>query len=88
MQSSPASCHFLSLSSKYSPQHSIVKHRQCSSLSMRHQVPHHYKKVKLCFVNCDLQVFREENDSELNASPHPPTILPYNPFWYYLPIYA
>jgi hypothetical protein len=27
MQSSPASCHFLSLRSKYSPQHPVLKHR-------------------------------------------------------------
>jgi hypothetical protein len=28
MQSSPASCHFLPLSSKYSPQHPVLKHPQ------------------------------------------------------------
>jgi hypothetical protein len=28
MQSSPASCHFLSLKSKYSPQHPVLKHPQ------------------------------------------------------------
>jgi len=28
MQSSPASCHILPLSSKYSPQHPVLKHPQ------------------------------------------------------------
>jgi len=48
IQSSPASCHFLSLRSKYSPQRFIIRHCQstlCSSLSVRDQISHTCKIV-------------------------------------------
>jgi hypothetical protein len=34
MQSSPASCHFLFLRSKYSPQHPVLKYPQCYVLQL------------------------------------------------------
>jgi hypothetical protein len=43
MQSSPASRHFLPLKSKYSPQHSVLKHpRSMFSLSLRDKVSQPY----------------------------------------------
>jgi hypothetical protein len=43
MQSSPASRHFLSLRSKYSPQNLVLKYNLCSSLSVRDHISHPYK---------------------------------------------
>jgi hypothetical protein len=34
MQFSPTSCHFISLRSKYSPKHPVLKHPQCSQISV------------------------------------------------------
>jgi hypothetical protein len=44
MQFSPASHHFISLWSKYTPQHPVLEHFSlCSSLSVRDQVSHRYR---------------------------------------------
>jgi hypothetical protein len=45
MQSSPASCHFLPIMSKYSPHHPILSLNLLSSLSVRDQVSHPYKRA-------------------------------------------
>jgi hypothetical protein len=50
MQSSPASCHFLPLRSKYSPQHPVLKHHQCIIFRVRDQVAHPYKTKCNCIV--------------------------------------
>jgi hypothetical protein len=52
MQSSPASRHFLPLSSKSSSQHLVLKHIQsCSSFSERDKVSHPYSLCCLCTVS-------------------------------------
>jgi hypothetical protein len=38
MQSSPVCCHFFHLRYKYSPQHPVLRHNLCSSLSVRDEV--------------------------------------------------
>jgi hypothetical protein len=43
MQPSPTSCHFISLWSKYSPQHPVLKHSLCFSYNVRDQVSHPYR---------------------------------------------
>jgi hypothetical protein len=43
MQFSPASCHFISLRSKYSPQRPSNTFSACSSLNVREQVSHPYR---------------------------------------------
>jgi hypothetical protein len=45
MQSSPASCHFLLLRSKFSPHYPVLRLSLCSSLSVRDQVSHRYKVI-------------------------------------------
>jgi hypothetical protein len=54
MQSSAASCHFLPLRSKYSPQHPVLKHPQSIVFcSVRDQVSHPYKitgKITVFYV--------------------------------------
>jgi len=54
MQSSPASCHFLLLRSKYSPQHPVLKKPPsvlcCSSRSVRDQVSSPYKTTSEIMV--------------------------------------
>jgi hypothetical protein len=58
MQFSPTSYHFISLRSKYSPQHPVLRypHSLCSSLNVRDQVSHPYRTtgritVALQFTN-------------------------------------
>jgi hypothetical protein len=55
MQFSPASRHFFSLRSKYSPKHLVLKHPQSVfSLKVRDQVSHPYKTgeiIVLYFFN-------------------------------------
>jgi hypothetical protein len=41
---------FLPLRPKHSPQHSVLKHNLCSSLSVREQISHPYKTRKLYSV--------------------------------------
>jgi hypothetical protein len=43
MQSPPTSCHYLSLWSKYSPLHPVLKHPQAVFLIVRDQVSHAYR---------------------------------------------
>jgi hypothetical protein len=44
MQFSPVSLHFVSLRTKYSPQHSVFKHPHiCLSVNVRDQVSHPYR---------------------------------------------
>jgi RNA:NAD 2'-phosphotransferase (TPT1/KptA family) len=43
MQFSPASCHFLSLITRHSPQHSVLKLSLCSFIRVIYQVSHPYK---------------------------------------------
>jgi len=52
--SSPASCHFLPLRSKYSPQHPVFKHNLCPSPSVRDQVSSPYKITGIIMVLCIL----------------------------------
>jgi hypothetical protein len=42
MQFPPTSCHLIPIRSKYSPHHSVLKHRQLS-LTVRDQVSHSYR---------------------------------------------
>jgi len=53
MQSSPASSHFLLLRCKCSPQHPVLKHYICSSLSTADHISHPYKtmgKILILFI--------------------------------------
>jgi hypothetical protein len=43
MKLSPTSHHFISLWSKYSLQHPVLKHNLCSSLNVRDQISHPYR---------------------------------------------
>jgi hypothetical protein len=64
MEFSPASYYFAPLWSKYSPQHPVLKHSVCYSLSVRHQVSHLYRNtgkiIILCIVIFTLLDVRQE----------------------------
>jgi hypothetical protein len=46
MQFSSTSCHFISLWSKYSPQHPVIKHLSVfSSLNVEKQISHHFTTI-------------------------------------------
>jgi hypothetical protein len=52
VQFSPASYHFISLQSRYSPQHPVLRHPQSVSLGMRGQESHPYNtKVKFYLLS-------------------------------------
>jgi len=64
MQSSPTSHHFLPLTSKYSPQHPVLKHSHLySSLSVRDQLSHAYKTSdKIISLYSSVPFFRDTDD--------------------------
>jgi hypothetical protein len=45
MQFSAASCHFIPLRSKYSPQHLVLKQHQSAFFNVRYQVSHPYNII-------------------------------------------
>jgi len=66
MQSSPPSCHFIHLRSKYSPQHPILRHN-CSSHSVRDQVSLQYKTAgNIIILYILIFKFLKTKDSESN----------------------
>jgi hypothetical protein len=74
MQSSPTSCHFIPLRSKYSPQHLFSSTLSlCSSLNVRGQVSHTYETTgKVTVLHILIFAFldsrREDRSSALNGS--------------------
>jgi hypothetical protein len=55
MKFSPISRHFMSLRTKYSPQHPVLKHPSLlSSLNVRNQVSHPYRTMGKIIVVCIL----------------------------------
>jgi hypothetical protein len=59
MQFSPASCHFILLRSKYSPQLPVLK--LCSSLNVRDQVSHPYKTSKIIVLYILVFIFLDKH---------------------------
>jgi hypothetical protein len=60
MKFSPASCYFIPVRSKYSPQHTVLRYL-CSSLNIRVQVSHPYKTTgKTGFEYFNFYPFRQQ----------------------------
>jgi hypothetical protein len=62
MQFSPTSHHFISFRSKYSPQHSVLRHPQSMFLNVRDQVSQNIQKHRqnYDFVYSNFYVFRQQ----------------------------
>jgi hypothetical protein len=61
-------------------QHPVLRHRQCSSLQVRHQILHTYKtKVEIIVFHILIFMFlhsrQETKDNELHVNKRPPTLI-------------